>query len=182
MKIFNNISIIDSVDSSCSTLGNEFIYEKGNKTNLILPCFNIGFYENAINNESITKAVDICYFLFESISKCEIQLSKYENIHPNDKRTIDLDGNKFYYEYNFEKSFIDVNSFYIEGTCLRGNSFSYGSYRIFAESTKVILTEESKISDIYTTNDDYKSNFYYHSFLLNLNKEYENVEQIKKSF
>ena len=56
MRIFKNISIIDSIDSFCSTFGNELIYEKGDKTNLLLPCFNIGFYDNEINKNPITKS------------------------------------------------------------------------------------------------------------------------------
>lgn len=70
MRVFNNISIIHSADFFCSTIGNELIYEQGRKTNILLPCFNIVFYENEINPSPITKSIDVCYFLFEDVSKC----------------------------------------------------------------------------------------------------------------
>lgn len=170
MRIFKNISIIDSIDSFCSTFGNELIYEKGDKTNLLLPCFNIGFYDNEINKNPITKCVDICYFLFEDIVNCEIELNIYEGNDTNKKGLINIDANRFKYRFNFDGN-IKTSDFELEGVCLRYNSFSYGSYRIKANILKVIFLDETKFLEVYTSNETYKDDSFYQSFLLNQNKQ-----------
>jgi hypothetical protein len=173
MKVFKNISIIDSVDLFCSTIGDELVYEKNGKTNLLIPIFNVGFYENQINQSSITKTIDVCYFLFESVKSFEANLSTYESLLPTEKDVIDFDGNKYIYSSNFgEQATEDVTEYEIEGTCFRINSFSYGSYKIHAENLAVILIDESKFSEVYSSNVDYKSNSCYKDFLLNQKKEY----------
>jgi len=171
MRIFKNISIIDSIDSFCSTFGNELIYEKGDKTNLLLPCFNIGFYDNEINKNPITKCVDICYFLFEDIMNFEIELNIYEGIDPNKIGVININENRFKYRFNFDEGNIKTSDFEFEGLCFRYNSFSYGSYKIKANILKVILLDETKFLEVYTSNEAYKNNSFYQSFLLNQNKQ-----------
>ena len=171
MKVFENISIQDSVDNFCSTIGNELIYEKEGKTNILVPCFNIGFYENEINRKPITKAVDICYFLFEAVSKFEIDFSTYDSLFPKDDGLIDFDGKKFRYDFNFDAKGSNIQEYEIEGVCYRINSFSYGNYKLFAKSMRVILLEGSKFLEVYTSNDAYKEDFFYRSFLLNQNKQ-----------
>lgn len=171
MKVFENISILDSVDNFCSTIGNELIYEKKGKTNILVPCFNVGFYENEINTQPITKAVDICYFLFEAVSKFEIDFSTYDSLFPKKNGLIDFDGKKFKYDFNFGAKENNTQEYQIEGVCYRTNSFSYGNYKLFAKSMRVILLKGSKFLEVYTSNYAYKEDFYYRSFLLNQNKK-----------
>jgi hypothetical protein len=178
MKIFNNISIIDSVDSCCSVKGNELIYEKEDKTNILIPCFNVGFYENEINQSSITKAIDICYFLFEDVSKFEIGISTYGNLFPSSKGLIDFDGNNFRYSFIFGRQ-EGVKEYEIGGVCLRINSFSYGNYKVFAKSMRVILLEETKFLNEYTSNDSYKTDASLQAFLLNQDIKY--IDKIIKA-
>jgi len=171
MKIFEDISITDSIDSFCSTLGNELIYEKEKHTNLLLPCFNIGFYECKINISSVTKWADLCYLLFEDVWHYKIELSTYESMFPNKDAVINHNGNQFKYNINLKNENIEAISFEIEGVCYRHNSFSYGSYRIAAKSFKVILLDETNLLNNYTSNNDYKKDKYIQSFLLNNNNE-----------
>jgi hypothetical protein len=172
MKVFNNVSIVDSIDSFCSTIGNELAYEKEGKTNILLPCFNIGFYENDINPSSITKAIDICYFLFENVSKCEIDLSTYKSLFPDEGGVIGFDGNEFKYRFDFGTQSEDATAYELAGVCFRVNSFSYGKYKIYGKSMRVILLDESDFLEEYNSNDSFKDNFVYHSFLRNENKKY----------
>lgn len=169
INIYKNISIEDSVDTFASTLGNELIYESGHGTNLLLPCFNAGFYDNDLNNSPITSAVDLCYFLFESVSQCKIELSTYHNLFPDENGIINLDGNKFEYLHRFHEVPRNSKCFEIEGTCYRRNSFSYGSFKIDAQSMHVILVEESQISEEYGVNNSFKNSSFIKSFLLGQN-------------
>lgn len=172
MKKFEKISILDSVDTFCSTLGNELIYEKNGKTNIIIPCFNVGFYDNKINPNPITKAIDICYFLFEAVSKFEIDLSTYDSLFPKNNGLIDFDGKNFKYDFNFCLKENDTQEFEIGGVCYRINSFSYGNYKVYAKSMNIILLNESEFLENYTSNDNFKSNVNYRNFLLNKHNGY----------
>jgi len=180
MRIFKNISIINSVDLFCSTIGNEFIFEKGNVTNLLLPCFNIGFYENEINQSEITKAIDRCYFLFENVVKCKVELSTYESILPGQNGTIDFDGGKFDYNFDFGKNIKDSTIHELSGVCYRYNSFSYGSYTIASKDLSVILLNESKFLNEYTSNESYKTDTSIQIFLSRQVSEY--IDEIRKVF
>lgn len=174
MKVFDNVSIIDSVDSFCSTIGNELVYEKYGKTNVLVPCFNIGFYENEINPSPITKAIDVCYFLFENVSKLEIDLSTYKSLFPDESGVIDFDGKNFKYHFEFGVQSEDKTLYEIGGVCFRVNSFAYGNFKIYGKSMRVILLNESNFLEDYNSNNSYKSNAVYSSFLHNDIKEYIN--------
>lgn len=164
MNIFLDISI-DGIDTFCSVLGKELVFEHKNKSNILLPCFNMGFYENAINPDINTKAIDKCYLLFKSILEFNAELDLYESLYPGTKGLIELAGNKINYKIQFGLSEEKVNNYTLEGSCFRNNSFSYGTYTFLAGTLNVVLID-SYLNE-YKNNNSFKSNKAIQAFLLN---------------
>lgn len=167
MKTYLNISI-ENIDTFCAVLGNELVIEEGIISTIIIPCFNIGFYENEINPESVTKAIDKCYLLFKLATRLDIELSLYDNAFPSKNGLIELTGNRIKYSLNLNVEKGTKNSdYFLEGLCFRNNSFSYANYKIQANSLRVIIPDSSKVVEIYTIDKRYKNDNEIKDFLLN---------------
>ena len=168
MRKYSNINI-ESIDSFCSVFGNELIFEKKDNFHLLLPCLNLGFYENPINIDVVTKAFEQCYLIFEIISKVHIELHLYNSVSPNKKNEIDISGSVLKYVTDIEKKLCKTNNEYLlEGICFRNNSFSYATLKIYSESLNIIVGNNyCKLIEYTCISDNYKTDEKIIDFLLN---------------
>lgn len=151
--IYKNINA-DNIDTFCSILGKEVLFEYKGKSYLMIPCFNVGFYENVVNPEKITKSVDYSLFLFEDIFKVNISLGIYKD----QKHTEFFDKRICYdviYKDITEK---EHRNFYLEGFCHRGTSNSYASYKIFSESVHLIIMNNKELKEYKSGIEEFDSN------------------------
>jgi len=143
MTLFDNISS-DGIDTFCSVFGKELIVENKKETHLLLPAYNLGFYDNSINKESFTKSIKKCYLLFKNIKEFNIHLNLYDSLLPNKNGKIELSNVEKIYKFKYEdkpynKS--DLEIIIIEGMCLRHKSFSYATFTTKSESLNIIVTD-----------------------------------------
>lgn len=161
MKIYKNINT-DNLDTFYSTLGNELVFENDKGTFCLLPAYNVGFYENKINPAEITVAYNKVYFLFYDIFSLELDLSLYK-----DNLGSEFSGKKISSKLSYFDNFLTMNKYYLEGVCHRHNSFSYGSYIIYAENMDVVFLDNSDVLNLHYLNDKYKISEELQNFLLN---------------
>lgn len=176
MKRYSDISIEESVDSFCAVFGNDLVFENNLQTHLLLPAFNIGFYENSINPDSITKAVDYSYFLFENISSYEAYFNEYDGLFPNKDGHISFKSNNSVYKYVFNTE--QGIEFELEGLCFRYNSYSYANFKIRARSLNIIIVNDLYALSEYDYNETFKIDTKIQDFLLNKGISQSFIEEI----
>ena len=152
MILFDNIC--DGIDSFCSVFGKELIIENKKGTHLLLPAYNLGFYDNSINNEGITKSIKKCYLLFKNILEFNIHLDLYDSLLPDKDGKIQLSDIEKTYIFKYEDKFndkTDLEILKIEGMCMRHKSFSYATFSTKAEALNIIVLDYT-LSDYINDN------------------------------
>ena len=159
MKIYADIPF-SGIDTFCSVLGKELIFESKSQPWLIIPCHNLGVYSNVINPEEKTKSLNRAYFVFRNVDRFKVDIFLYIGIDD-----LHLSGEKISYEVSF-KGDNNINAgCQIEGVCVRDNSYSYVTYDMKSEHYLIIVPPEAEISDDYDFLNDFK-NIDIHDFLL----------------
>lgn len=152
-KLFKDFSI-ENIDNFCSILGEEILVQFGKELFLIIPIYNTGFYENAVNPEAITKSVDYSLFVLENPNSLDVKMYLYKDIF---RTEFSEEKEEYKVLYNdFDENILVKSHF--EGLTYRRSSYSYGSYVVLSKAIHLILLGSARVKEYKSRNEFLVSN------------------------